>query len=270
MKVSVCCFALLLSGSVVCAQGGRRPALPDSSAAPFRPDMLADSRMPSLSTPPDVPTISVPGSSVSVAQLQIPPKAMRELQQASKDYSRRNLRGSADHLEKALRIYPQFPEGHNTLGMQYVKLQELDKALAEFRTAASLNPRYVAPVNNESAILLAMGRLPQAESAARHALDLDPQHRPTRYLLGRILAAEEQNTTETVELLRQSCTDFPAARLTLALVLIKRGQNEEAASALRGYLEDPNASERDKVERALAQLTPNASTSSATPTPARP
>jgi tetratricopeptide (TPR) repeat protein len=257
MKLTVCTL-FLLSGSIVYAQGMRRIPSPTTSSGPFRPD-LPDASLPSVAMGPGV----APGSSISVDQLQIPAKALKELQIANKDIASGNLRGSVDHLEKALRIYPQFAEGHNSLGMQYVHLQQLDKALGEFRNAATINPRLVAAVNNQTALLFILGRLPEAESAARHALDLDPQHKPTRYLLGRILAAENQNTAETLDLLRQSRTNYPPARLVLAQILFKRGQTDEAVAELHGYLDDPNAVEKEKIVHALALL-PAGTSSAAT------
>ena len=269
MKVLVCCSLMLLSGSMAFAQGGRHAT--ELPPAPFRADLSLDSSMPGVSAPPDAPaSLTLPGASVSVRQLQIPPKALKELQRASKEFIGGNRLASIEHLEKALRLYPDFKEGHNSLGIQYVRLQQFDKALGEFRTAAALDARYVEPVNNQSAVLFIEGRLPEAESTARHALDLDPEHRPTRYLLGRILAAENQNTPETLELLRQSRTNFPVARLVLAQVLAKVGQTDEAVDELRAYLLDPNATEKDTVSRVLATLQPNAAAASATSMPPAP
>lgn len=263
MKVLVCCLVAVVSSSVAFGQNTRRNGTPNS---PLRSDVLSEESIPP-NAQPDVPAgPTLPGGTIALAQLRIPPKALKELQKASKEYTNGNRQASIEHLEKALRLYPEFAEGHNSLGLQYVKMREFEKALAEFRTASSLNPRYIEPANNRGVVLLVMNRLPEAESAARHTLDLDSQHQPTRYLLGRILAAENQTTPETLELLRQSRANFPAARLTLAEVLMKLGQSDEAANELRGYLRDPNATEKDTVARALSMLTAHASaTPSLTP-----
>jgi tetratricopeptide (TPR) repeat protein len=208
----------------------------------------------------DVPSGSIaqparpPGNAVSVEVLKMPPRAVREFQQALKDYKAGNMRGSVAHLDKSLAIYPEFPEAHNTLGVMYAQLKEPEKALAEFRKASTLDPKFVNSVNNQSAILLFMRRYPEAESAARHALDLDPQHKTTRYLLGRILLAENQNTVETMELLRQSRSDFPPARLFLSQVLINRGEKEAALQELNAYLAIPDAAQKDVAEKMISKL----------------
>ncbi|MGB8325512.1 MAG: tetratricopeptide repeat protein [Candidatus Acidiferrum sp.] len=210
---------------------------------------------------PDVPSSSIaqparpPGNAISVDALKMPPRAVLEFQQALKDYKAGNMKGSVAHLEKSLAICPEFPEAHNTLGVMYAQLNEAEKALEEFRKASALNPKLVSSVNNQSAILLLMRRYPEAESAARHALDLDPQHKSTRYLLGRILLTENQNTAETLELLRQSRNDFPPARLFLSQVLINRGEKEAALQELNAYLEIPNAPQKEIATKMISQLT---------------
>jgi Flp pilus assembly protein TadD len=199
-----------------------------------------------------------------VEQLQIPAKAVKELRAAGKDSASGDIQGAASHLEKALLLYPEFAEGHNTLGIQYVRLKQFDKAITEFRAAATINPHMAEAVNNQTAVLFLVGRNAEAESAARHCLDLDPQHKSARYLLGRILVAENQNTPEALGLLRESRSDYPTARLALAQALLKRGEVSEAVAELRAYLDVPNAGNKDKIASALASIknTPVASTQS--------
>ena len=247
------CSLLLLCSSPLFAQG--RHGIPQPAPVPEGWNVDYNRTL-----YPDVPSGSAaqpvrpPGNAVSVDALKMPPRAEREFQQALKDYKAGNMRGSVAHLEKSLVIYPEFPEAHNTLGVMHAQLNEPEKALAEFRTASSLNPKLVSSVNNQSAILLSMHRYPEAESAARHALDLDPQHKSSRYLLGRTLLAEKQNTSETVELLRQSRTDFPLARLFLSQVLINRGEKEAALEELHAYLEIPNAPEKETAAKMISKL----------------
>jgi hypothetical protein len=71
---------------------------------------------------------------------------------------------------------------------------------------------------------------------------------------------EGQYTQETVELLRKSREESPTARLLLASVLLKRNATDEAVAELRGYLEQPNAQGKDKVECMVERLTKPAGT----------
>ena len=249
------CSLLLLCSSPLFAQAQRhgppQPApAPEGWNVDYNRSMFSDVPSGAIAQP-----ARPPGNAVSVEALKMPPRAVREFQQALKDYKAGNMKGSAAHLDKSLAIYPEYPEAHNTLGVMYAQLHEPEKALAEFRKASSFDPKMVNAVNNQSAILLFMRRYPEAESAARHALDLDPQHKSTRYLLGRILLAENQNTAETMELLRQSRTDFPPARLFLSQVLINRGEKDAALEELNAYLALPNAAQKDVAAKMISKLT---------------
>jgi predicted Zn-dependent protease len=108
-------------------------------------------------------------------------------------------------------------------------------------------------------VLILLGRLPDAEAAARHELDLSPQRAATLYTLGRILALEGHNTPEAVSLLSQAAVDTPEANLVLAKVLQNRGERVGAAAALRVYLQSADVAKSDPTKRApvlawLAQL----------------
>jgi Tfp pilus assembly protein PilF len=205
------------------------------------------------------------GNSISVTQLQIPSRAVKELERSQKSLEAGNLRSSVDHLEKALAIYPKFAEGHNLLGVRYVQLNELENALSEFRAAATLNSRFTEAVNNQSFTLYLLRRYPEAEFSARLAMSMGSSRESTRFLLGLTLAAQDRYTPETLDLLREARPEFPAARLVLAVLLAKSGQFDAAASELRGYLAIPDASDKGKIACWLAELTntPAAATCSA-------
>jgi tetratricopeptide (TPR) repeat protein len=83
----------------------------------------------------------------------IPPKATRELQRSQTALHSGDIRSSAQHLEKALQIYPHYLEAHNNLGSRYIELHEYEKAAAEFQKAIDLDPRIMQPFNNLSVAL---------------------------------------------------------------------------------------------------------------------
>ena len=100
------------------------------------------------------------------------------------------------------------------------------------------------PVSNLSVALFLLQRYADAEAAARRAHDLD-LHNPTAcYMLGAILATENCNPEEAMEMLRQTRSEFPDARLLLAKILVGRGNVEEAKKELRAYLLLPDAEKR--------------------------
>ena len=251
-------WALLLILTLNSYPQGRR--LPESKDHPFWP--LPEPSINSLESlsprqPANGSASSPPGNpgTVSVAELRIPPKATHELEQSVKAYRSGNWRDSATHLEKVLVLYPQFSPAHNVLGRLYVNLHEYEKALIEFEKATIAEPGSAQELHNLSVTLYLLKRYQEAESTARATLEIDPTRPTTRYVLGCALAAEELFTAESVELLRQSTTQFPNARLLLANVLLKRGDVNGAEAELQAYLEVPNAPGKDGVQCWLAALT---------------
>lgn len=233
MRTNVCVLLLILASSA-CAQTEQTP----SSLLPTAP-----SRLPRL------------GETISLRDLRIPPKALKELQRSQEALKSGDVRSSARHLEKALQIYPDCLEAHNNLGARYIELEEYEKAASEFQKAIASDPRVPEPWNNLSVAFFLEKRYADAESAARRALSVAPQHTTTRYMLGATLATERRNPEEAMELLRETKLDFPDARLLLAQILLRRGAVAQAEEELRGYLALPDAPKRQNVERWLARLT---------------
>ena len=226
-------FLLLVLTSRLCAQSEAPPH-------PFVP--IDQSRLPRL------------GETISMGELRIPPKAVKEIQRSQTALLSGDARASALHLEKALQIYPHSLEAHNNLGSRYVELRQYEKAAVEFQKAIDIDPRVAQPFNNLSVAFFLLQRYPDAEAAARRALDLDPHNSTSRYMLGCILAAEKRNPLEAMEMLRQTELEFPDSRLLLAEILLRRGAVNEAENELRDYLKVPGVEKKQKVERWLARL----------------
>lgn len=212
----------------------------------------------------NIPTVIVPITEhehrpaaealISTRQLLIPAKAVEELGRSEKAFKAGDAQSSIAHLEKALRIYPDYLEAHNNLATRYIFLDQYDKAVTECEKAITIDSNSVKPHQNLSVALSLLRRYPDAEAEARRALQLDPNSAHIKYLLGRILAAQEQNTSEAVELLRQSASAIPNARMLLAQVLVNRGATHEAAAELREYLKSPNPQYKKQAQCGLAQF----------------
>jgi tetratricopeptide (TPR) repeat protein len=242
MRASACVLLLVLT-SRVCAQ--TEP--PPQSFVP-----ADSSRLPKL------------GDTISVRDLLIPRKALKELQRSQSALQSGDTRSSARHLEKALQIYPNYLAGHNSLGARYIELHKYEKAAAEFQKAIDIDPRVMPPVNNLSVVLFLLQRYAEAEAAARRAHDLDLHDLTACYMLGAILTTENRNPEEAMEMLRQTRSEFPDARLLLAKILVRRGDMEGAKKELRDYLLLPDAEKRQNVERWLARLAQKSAKNSTT------
>ncbi len=209
MRPSVWALLLILTPRV-CAQTEPLPH-------PLVP--TDQSRLPSL------------GDTISMGELRIPPKAVKEIERSQSALRSGDVRSSALYLERALQIYPRSLEVHNNLGSRYIELHEYEKAAVEFQKAIEIDPRVMQPFNNLSVAFFLLQRYPDAEAAARRALAL-----------------------EAMEMLRETKREFPDSRLLLAEILIRRGAVYEAENELRDYLTVPGVEKKQNVERWLARL----------------
>jgi tetratricopeptide (TPR) repeat protein len=232
MRPRVCVLLLILT-SGVCAQ---------TEPAPHPLVPTDTSRLPRL------------GETVSMRELRAPPKAIKEIQRSQTALRFGDVRSSAQHLERALQIYPQSLAVHNNLGSRYIELREYEKAAVEFQKAIDIDSRVMQPFSNLSVAFFLLQRYPEAEAAARRAIDLDPHNSTAQYMLGCVLATEKHNPSEAMELLRQTEVEFPDARLLLVQILLRQGAANEAEKELHEYLKVPGVEKKQKVECWLARL----------------
>ena len=258
------CILLLLLSTTCHSQENIRPTTPDKFAQ-LHDDLQ---RKPSTPQPTPLPPYFAPATpgTISVVDLQLSPKASRELLRSQKAFQSGDWQASASHLEKLLAIDPQYWPARNSLGRLYVGLHAFDRAAQQFQQASATAPHSAEPLNNLAATLVLLERYPEAERVARATLDLDPTQVEAHYILGCTLIAQEHFTSEAEEQLRLSTSRIPVARLLLATLLSHRGAREQAAVELRAYLQIPDAPEKQEAQSALARLTrgsPNLTTAAA-------
>jgi len=259
MKYSILVlFVFLLFSSNLYAQGAQRRRTVDdpgriNGVAPVFDDPFGDIRLRLESSPP----LPAPhkGGTVSVSQLHIPSKAIKEFERSQKAFRSGDIPSSAEHLQKALQIYPDYIEAHNVLGLCFVQFGEYRKALAEHESALSIDPRVAQTHQDLALVLLLLDRPEKSEAEAREALNLDPESVPSRYVLGRALVAQRHATPEAIEMLHQSEVAFPDASLVLAQIHFTWSQTDQVIADLRHYLRAPvNADNKHKAECWVAQL----------------
>jgi tetratricopeptide (TPR) repeat protein len=192
---------------------------------------------------------------VPVSQLRIPSKAVKEYERAQKALHVGDIQASAEHLQKALHIYPDFIQAHIALGLRFIQLGEYEKALAEQEIARSLDPHSAQTHESVSFSLLLLNRNQEAEAEARESLDMDPELVASRYVLARAVIAQGRATPEAIEMLRKSEATFPDASLVLAQIHFAFGRTDDVIEDLRHYLRTPlDAENKQKAECWAAQL----------------
>jgi tetratricopeptide (TPR) repeat protein len=242
------CVATLAFASQEVAEQGDLSRITSGNVRPGRwvtRDPLEVTEMEANATRPAVKVAPI-GDTVSVQNLQLPAGAIKEFRRSEKCVGSGDFSCAVEHLQRALKVDPQFVEAHNNLGASFMQLRRYQDAIAEFEAASAIDSKMEAPYRNKSLSLFLLQRYAEAETAARQALQINPEHKASRYTLGRALAAEGSATPEAERLLRDSLSQFPEARLPLAQVLLNRCANLDAAAELRTYLATNSISEEKR------------------------
>ena len=256
MKWTVAALFLLLAPNLQAQKMNPVPrqdigAIPNSTA-PWVDMVPAPS--PTATRPAELPL-----KPVSVQELLIPPKALKEIERSKKAFEAGDLRASNGHLEKALRIYPDLLQARFDLGGNYLRLHEYEKALPEFQQIIEGKPDFAEGHYALSVAFFLMHRYPEAEASARRALELDPEPTEYRYMVGNAIIAQGRCTPEAKELLRQSRDKFPNASLVLAQILLNERKIDDVVTELRAYLRAPDPLNKASAECWLALLNGTAS-----------
>ena len=257
MKLILAAALLLLLVSDLRAQARRRPNSPPGAATNATSVDSTDPFAREFSRAESNPPAASPraGNVVPVSQLRIPSKAIKEFERAQKAFRSGDIGTSAEHLQKALQIYPDFIQAHNALGLRFIQLGKYEEALAEHQAALSLDPLNALTHQDISFALLLLNRNKEAEDEARESLNLDSRLVSSRYVLGRALIGQGRFTPEGMEMLRLSEDAYPDASLVLAQIHFTRGQTDQVVADLRHYLRVPlDQDNKQKAECWVAQL----------------
>ena len=149
-----------------------------------------------------------------------------------------NLQAAVDLLEQANRMYPQFAEGRNNLGIIFADLGRISEAIPLFLDAIRLKPGYTRAYANLAAAQLRSLLFEDALASAKHAAALQPDYAHAHHLcgaalvmLGNSIAAEA-----SLEVALRLKPDFVEAALLLAKTLMKLKRVDEAELVLQRAL----------------------------------
>jgi tetratricopeptide (TPR) repeat protein len=129
-----------------------------------------------------------------------------------------------------------------------------DRALAELDQAATLDSGAAQVQVNRAGCLAQMGRLDEAEIAARRAVQLNGASPRARYTLGLVLANLRKLPAEAVTNLLGASDAYPGARLLAAQILLNSGLRSDAREQLRRYLRTCSGENCKSVQSSLDRL----------------
>lgn len=188
----------------------------------------------------------------------VPKRAVELFEKAGERNKAGDAKGTVELLLKATAAYPDFFLAHSELGVQYQKLNDLEKADQHLLTALKLKPDAYEPLANRGLVLVRLRKYVEAEPLLRKAREQRPDSAVVDFYLGRALlgqkrpdeaepvfrAAHEKGGNEMIE-----------ARRALATIYLERGENEKALAEIEAYLAaNPTAYDAKQLQETVAKI----------------
>jgi Flp pilus assembly protein TadD len=188
----------------------------------------------------------------------VPKPALDHYNNAVEKAKKNDHTGAIDELKLAIKEYPSFMQAFNELGVQYLKLNQLEDADEAFKGALKIAPDARAPLINRGIANVLMKRYGEAVPILRKALTKDDQSAVGHYFLGQALAnlgLFEDAEKELLASLKLGKEEMKEAHRLLAILYASRGANKQAAEELEAYLKlAPDAPDAKKLKEKIRQL----------------
>jgi tetratricopeptide (TPR) repeat protein len=195
---------------------------------------------------------------VNAALAGIPELARRSYEKSLELSQGGDSKKAIEELKRAISFYPMFPLALNELGVQYLKIGQLDSALDALSRAVKLDPASPHARLNYGIALLQKKNFPEAKAQLSEALKRNSSM-PTAHLYmgitqiqaGRFNEAE-QAFLRAIELGKQN---VGLAHYYLGGLYWRRGEHKLAADQLEKYLAtSPSAHEAEKIKATIKEL----------------
>lgn len=188
----------------------------------------------------------------------VPKKALDLYNKALKLISSKDLKGAIEQLKLAVVQYPEFTDAFNEMGIQYMRLNELEKADESFLAALKIKPDVLETLTNRGIVLFRMKKFADAETPLRAALKINDKSAICHYYLGRTLTGLERYDEAEKEFRLAISLDekeMVEAHRMLANLYITKEDYKNAADELETYLRmNPKASDAEQLRGVLSKL----------------
>lgn len=194
---------------------------------------------------------------LNVELANVPPAALATYQKALESAQAGNRKAAIEQLKQAISAYPNFMLAYNEMGVQYMKLNDLNKADEALRSALKISPDAAMPLLNHGIVLALMGKFDPAVTELEHSLKQREQSANGHFYLGQALAnlgrfdEAAQHLSRAVELGGDEMKD---AHRFLGVIYLRRGDRERGVAELETYLKlSPNARDADQIRQIIRQ-----------------
>lgn len=127
--------------------------------------------------------LSAHSSMVSATDLNVPPKARKELDKANEAMAMLNWKSAKEHIDKALALDANYATAYNNLSVLYAKTNELAYEEQALKKALSLDDHFAPALLNYGKLCIRQKNFPQAEDVLQKEVGLDPDNPESLLLL---------------------------------------------------------------------------------------
>lgn len=222
------------------------------------PQFLAGQSLNNSETESQSPSIMRPRlaeGEISVVRLRIPPRAVELYNRALDGFRKQKLEDAKRNVEKALKIYPCYPDALALRGGIDLSLQQWKAAERDFQASIDADPSFPPGYIGLADALNEESRFDDALTVLQRANHFTPgawnvQYETSRALIGKHLYDRALHIVE--EALRaRSAPRVSLLRLAKAHALAALGKLPEAAAELQAYLSSGLAERDDRQARDL-------------------
>lgn len=118
--------------------------------------------------------LSAQSSTVSVTDLNVSPKARKEVDKANEEMAMHNWKKALEHLNKAVELAPQYATAYNNMGVLYDKMDDIPHEEEALQKAVSLDGHFAPALLNYGKLCLRQKNPLQAETVLQRAASSDP------------------------------------------------------------------------------------------------
>jgi tetratricopeptide (TPR) repeat protein len=118
-------------------------------------------------------------------------------------YNKGLVKEALEQYQKAIRIYPDFTDALNSMGVAFAAERRFDEAIDSYRKSLQVNPNDADVLNNLGAALFNQGRFDEALGCYHQALAIDPKFAGAHNNLG-ILLEKQGRAADAIEEYRRA------------------------------------------------------------------
>jgi Tfp pilus assembly protein PilF len=195
---------------------------------------------------------------INAADVNVPAAAGEAYQRAMEAARSGNSKKSVEELKRAIAYHPTFISALNELGVQYLKLGQVNKAAEVLSNGVKVAPEEFQLRLNYGVALLNQKKFAEAEEQLRVAVAKNSSAPTAHMYLGIVLAVQRKLDEATKELelaISSRSSDVAMAHRYLGGVYLERRQYKLAADQLETYLKlYPKAADSEVLQQKIKEL----------------